>query len=604
MNSIIESMIKNSELSKKNSQTFDSMIALEVALPIAFIVVFLIILLLTYFLKEIVIRKKKKKSFAATNRNQHQNSRILNSMDYTQVRKLNNYANVTTSKLNESAQYYEEPRAGFYHVQKLNHNYNYEKIYSDKFKRIQSNLIPMPPIQFCNNNNKLCKIEETNSYGLPSIHNFEPLNSNETSRYEINLTKNKSKSINLNASQLLNKQMKKDEKKSEKNRIRRSYSNSKLDIKKWQSLLAKQKPCLNKHKKWPSKIMTEHELKTFLAQNKKLTIKNNNVSILNSEKDLYRIKKFTTTTTTTTCTTTTTTNTFETINPKLTETNIKKVNNRLSLMKALNINLSETKLSLKENTLVKLGQKLKEKTKSEKNMLLLKNVKISKEEKLNDPNSFSIANKHLKNVKYSRLCKSFTFLSHKLNDSITKKKVINSIKVNSFASDPSKLGSFSSFKTNQNNYLKSMHTFKTKGLSMSSIFEKVSSVTNWNKNVNSRINDSNNISNPQTNSLMFSNSSSLNSQLTTLMQTNNNFGSIIASNFGSVNLKNQMGVNSKLKQKSMRQRTYSDGNCLSESGSVLDCKNLNNQNNNNKILPNISVHSVSVSKLTFIRNRV
>lgn len=600
MNSIIESMIKNSELSKKSSHNSDSMIALEVALPIAFIVVFLIILLLTYFLKEIVIRKKKKKSFAATNRNQHQNSRILNSMDYTQVRKLNNYANVTTSKLNESIQYYEEPRAGFYHVQKINHNYNYEKIYSDKFKRIQSNLIPMPPIQFCNNN-KLCKIEETNSYGLPSIHNFEPLNTNETSRFEINLTKNKSKSINLNASQQ-NKQMK-DEKKSEKNhRIRRSYSNSKLDIKKWQSLLAKQKPCLNKSKKWPSKIMTEHELKTFLAQNKKLTIKNNNVSILNSEKDLYRIKKFTTTTTTTSTTTTTTINTFETINPKLTETNIKKVSNRLSLMKALSINLSETKLSLKENTLVKLGQKLKEKT-SEKNMLLLKNVKILKEENLNDQNSFSITNKHLKNVKYSRLCKSFTFLSHKLNDSITKKKVINSIKVNSFASDPSKLGSFSSFKTNQNNYLKSMHTFKTKGLSMSSIFEKVSSVANWNKNVNSRINDSNNISNPQTNSLMFSNSSSLNSQLTTLMQTNNNFGSIIASNFGSVNLKNQMGVNSKLKQKSMRQRTYSDGNCLSESGSVLDCKNLNNQNNN-KILPNISVHSVSVSKLTFIRNRI
>ena len=105
-----------------------------------------------------------------------------------------------------------------------------------------------------------------------------------------------------------------------------------------------------------------------------------------------------------------------------------------------------------------------------------------------------------------------------------------------------------------------MHTFKTKGLSMSSIFEKVSSVANWNKNVNSRVNDSNNISNPQTNSLMFSNSSSLNSQLTTLMQTNNNFGSIIASNFGSVNLKNQMGVNSKLKQKSIKTITQNFSN--------------------------------------------
>ena len=302
--------------------------------------------------------------------------------------------------------------------------------------------------------------------------------------------------------------------------------------------MTKQKPSYSKSKKWSSKIMSEHELKIFLSQNKKLRMQNVHTADELVD-ELFRMKKIQhkpvvveeklaapSVLTSSTC---------KQSNEK--KIKMKKSNsNGLQLVKALSVNLCDIKsnhvsFSFKDNTLVKLGQKLREKT-SEKNI---------------------------------------------------------------------------SFKSNQNNYLKNLSAFKSKGFfSMTSIFEKVSSVSTWNKGkaekvISSQINDSNNVTSDaitQSSSMVFSNSSSLNSQLTT-MQTNN-FGSIIA-NFGSANMKCSQTIKSK------RHRTCSDINGLSASDSSQanrsDCKNIKrntmllNQNN-------MSVHSVSFTKLPFLKNRV
>ena len=75
--------------------------------------------------------------------------------------------------------------------------------------------------------NKLSKIDETHSYGLPSIKNFEALNLNENSRMEISFNRNRS--MNQYGSQT-NVKEKQAKLKSENNRLRRSYSNSKLEV--------------------------------------------------------------------------------------------------------------------------------------------------------------------------------------------------------------------------------------------------------------------------------------------------------------------------------------------------------------------------------------
>ena len=296
--------------------------------------------------------------------------------------------------------------------------------------------------------------------------------------------------------------------------------------------MAKQKPSFSKSKKWSSKIMSEHELKVFLSQNKKLRMQNVHASGEVNVNDLFRMKNINAKPALVSeklaAPSVLTWSASKQVNEK--KMKIKKSNSSgLQVVKALSVNLCDVKsnhvsFSFKDNTLVKLGQKLKEKT-SEKNI---------------------------------------------------------------------------SFKSNQNNYLKNLSAFKSKGfLSMTSIFEKVSSVSTWNKGkaekVINRINDSNNVTSDaltQSNSMVFSNSSSLNSQLTT-MQTNN-FGSIIA-NFGSANIKCSQTFKAK---RTTRHRTCSEINGVSGSDSsqanISYCKNIKrnttllNQNN-------ISAHSAVLS---------
>jgi hypothetical protein len=151
MEKILENVIKNTALAKGINQndSSDSSLSYEVALPIVFIVLFLVMLVMTYFVREVVVKKKKFCFSKTTRNNRHYASRNTSfpmnggNADYSQIRMSVNYANPAL-KLNESI-YYEEPRAGFYHVQKLNSfNRNYEKIYSDNFKRMPSHL--MPPV--------------------------------------------------------------------------------------------------------------------------------------------------------------------------------------------------------------------------------------------------------------------------------------------------------------------------------------------------------------------------------------------------------------------------------------------------------------------------
>lgn len=151
MEKILENVIKNTALAKAvNNDSSDSSISYEVALPIVFIVLFLVMLVMTYFVREVVVKKKKfclSKSRNTHNFGSRNTSYPMNgNADYSLIRMSANYAN-PAQKLNESCQYYEEPRAGYYHVQKLNsfnRNYNYEKIYSENFKRMPSHL--MPPV--------------------------------------------------------------------------------------------------------------------------------------------------------------------------------------------------------------------------------------------------------------------------------------------------------------------------------------------------------------------------------------------------------------------------------------------------------------------------
>ena len=122
-------VIKNTALAKGGNNSTDSLLSYEVALPIVFIVLFLVMLVMTYFVREVVV-KKKKFCFSKTRNHPHYASRNTSfpangNADYSQIRITANY-NKPVQKLNESCQYFEEPRAGFYHVQKLNSfNRNY-----------------------------------------------------------------------------------------------------------------------------------------------------------------------------------------------------------------------------------------------------------------------------------------------------------------------------------------------------------------------------------------------------------------------------------------------------------------------------------------------
>ncbi|CAF0789975.1 unnamed protein product [Brachionus calyciflorus] len=286
------------------------------------------------------------------------------------------------------------------------------------------------------------------------------------------------------------------------------------------------------------------------------------------------------------------------------------IRQRSSTFKALN--KQDSIKRSKENTFTKFSNKIKDLS-SEGSLI----KSICKEIKL--ATSVDKDLDKTKGKKYSRLCKSFTFLSQRVSENIRNKKQsfnehkkINEDKV--FASEPSKLGSVSilpiSFKPGQINYLKNIHFLKSKGFqSMNSILEKVESVTNLKKSLNSTqdsVEAESLLENKenekevkpvakividaavQTSIVTSNESSSFNSQVTSVMHSNN-FGSILA-NFGSASIQfSQTLFNSK----KCRLRAYSDGNCLSDSSG-----------SNTKNSSSLGTHSASSSKLNHLKIQI
>jgi hypothetical protein len=292
-----------------------------------------------------------------------------------------------------------------------------------------------------------------------------------------------------------------------------------------------------------------------------------------------------------------------------------QLRHRSSTFKALNL---LNKSNKEKTTLVKLGNKFK--NFSSENLI----KSICKDFKENNSlfSIFSLSKVQTKNgYKYSRMCKSFTFVSHKLSDNIqvkkeakqspNKSKIINTaqsvtqniaqeLKVSS--SEPNKLSNFVNKSTNSTTYIQNSNEFNTNGfISMNSLNEKLGTLSTWKPTrLDASIQESSDklktlqkgksVDAAIQTSLITSDTSSFNSHATTLLHTNT-FGSIMA-NFGSITINPSSVNNVHKKLGRARHRAYSDGNGLSNESST-DSVNMRNK----KEAQNI-VHSASSSKLS------
>jgi hypothetical protein len=262
------------------------------------------------------------------------------------IKKINNNGIIMVLimvKMRSLLRYYEEARAGFYHVQKPSnlignrtsnfHHHNYDKIYPEQYESHPSNLLLLALQQrnLINQSNN-----STTGYELPSIeesnyhneamrqttanllqsqkqlqlqqqqqqHHQIKLYSNDTSVNQNFILKEKCKSndcqndqyrqqfhMNLHHQHQLHEQKNSNNLNtnqimiSDLNQIRRSYSNSRLDHEKWQNAIAKNRPHMNNNQSiyWKSKIMSEHELKLFLNKKNFSSSKQKNGHMLQSD---------------------------------------------------------------------------------------------------------------------------------------------------------------------------------------------------------------------------------------------------------------------------------------------------------------------------------
>lgn len=248
-----------------------------------------------------------------------------------------------------------------------------------------------------------------------------------------------------------------------------------------------------------------------------------------------------------------------------------------------NLNENERILVSKKSKKMLDNQKLKKRCSStfkSKLKIECSNESLSKNNSYNSNKQSSFINKqnsktkekNKDNKKYSRLCKSFTFLSRQMaykdiqNLSSPDKIELNKKLTTLFISEPNKLSIIPvSIKTQQSNYLKNLNAFRIKDnySSSSSLYDKTKSASNLViiRNVSGHFSHASSkvVSDAAVQTSIFSDGSSFNSQMTTLMQTNN-YGSILG-NFGSASI-HQGGVNSRNLH---RLRAYSEGNGLSDS---------------------------------------
>jgi hypothetical protein len=314
--------------------------------------------------------------------------------------------------------------------------------------------------------------------------------------------------------------------------------------------------------------------------------------------------------------------------------------NRASTFRALNtltsqdVNVNEsdsaatgTLSQAKERKLSKLSNKLKDLS-GESSILksIYKELKFGGHLDRGDLSSFS------KKSKYSRLCKSFTFLSSSQRgtggenqlsskssykySNLTSSKQDNyhnhrtynegaceNDKRQLFASEPTKLGSAVwssiSFKplSTRANYLKHLNMVKSASFQNKSL-SSASNLTR-NRKINSNLKTSGGSATAATSganrllhdaavqtSILFSENSSSNSQITNSLMQTNTFGSILG-NFGSASLKPSQTQAARSRRRS-RPRAYSDGNVLSDTSATS----------------NFGAYSVSFSKLVHLRAQV
>jgi hypothetical protein len=443
---------------------------------------------------------------------------------------------------------------------------------------------------------------------------------------------------------------------------RRSYSNSKLDYQKWQRTLTKQ-PTYNHINIWSSKILSEHEQKKFLAQSSSSPVyrqktKQQFTSLHGSSRlttswiqqetqqqhDLLKERR------NNKC------KSFSGLSQKINRNNstdknlqvisalmmnnrsrrVAKLNQefssiifnsseidsvlannkqqlrqRSSTFKAIdNFGGSQTTTQQKRNSaLVRFGHKLKNLSTERMLVKTGSGFKTFENQDMQmdsaNPDSanklisslFSVPQK--RNSKYSRLCKSFTFLSMSSN---VLQQAQNT--ANAYSSDPNKLSMSLKRNSNQSqiNYLKNLSAFEREIEleSLNLLVKKLENVTNLSvllKNL-AKSTKTYNDACVQTSQLIDSNSSqssSFNSHGTTLMQTNC-YGSIVG-NFGSVMIQPSAKMISTEHVNVRKQnflRSHSDGTGLS---SDHEANELMMQRN--KLNANIS--SLSSKVPTFIK---
>ena len=574
-----------------------SSLSLEVYMPIACIICFLIVLFFIYIVNNICSKSFKKSlrsGFCLWDT--HVRNRVQTVVYPTRIDFVNHSGRPSLNRQSFDLKKSEEPRNGFYNVRRVSDLHSKGRYLNNNYDRIYSEYQPNNLIHNYNQD-KLYKSNENTNNEIAISEKVKFVSNSQKYLVDSGVNRLKSRSVEI-SSQLVAFKDKPDR---EKHKMRRSYSISKFDHRKWHRT-AKSNNNKNANDKWPSKIMSDYEMSKFLSRNMDKSseigdvVPNNSIdtvrcdtidsqTVTNTEESLSVIHYFNK-------------NQIKTVNlelPTSQESLTTGFDNKLSLLEkdkfsssALNISelneKSAKKVSRfrrrsstfrqntsevsKESTLTKISNKLLEKTFNERSFLrnFRFGLKSDSELETTQMKKSSKENKHAQ--PYSRLCKSFTFLSQRVNDNFKKDFKIS--KKCSKSCEPIKVSSFKkprSFRTNERNYLKNINFIKSKGFmsSMSSIFEKVASIRNKHKNENERtllkqlIKANYNDVAIQT-SILTSGSNSFNSHATTLMQTNT-FGSIVA-NFGSASIKRSRNV-----EQSNRYRStmHNDTNGLSES---------------------------------------
>ena len=260
----------------------------EVILPIVFVLAFMLVLFLVYIMNNLECRnyirrvcchlykRKRRKPYPIVHplRNSiHGGKRGPNTEPhYAPKMNMNNYGqpNIELNGKN----YYEEASTGFYRLQNPyepnNHQYFAHMAYKNATNPHYNN----------NSNNNYDQMYQLEQQQTTAVINMQGVKLNRMYQSEeksIDYVQQDGPNLGVEQSAMRNKFSKSTEIECEHHvenlASRRSYSHSKLDYQKWQRALTKRQT-YNRIDNWPSKVLSECELKKFLAQSSNAIGKN------------------------------------------------------------------------------------------------------------------------------------------------------------------------------------------------------------------------------------------------------------------------------------------------------------------------------------------